>query len=333
MHIDFSKVFSGKRVLVSGGAGFIGSHLALRLVELGADVTIVDILDPDSGANLFNIAGIEKQARLIIADMNDLSKVGSALQGQDFLFQLAGQVSHISSMQDPLKDIESNAISQLKVLEFCRLHTSDIRVVFAGTRQVYGRPRTLPVNEEHPLAPADYNGVSKLAGDLYHIVCNQAYGLWTTVLRLTNVYGPHMRVKDSRQTFIGWWIRQLLEEKELEIFGDGQQLRDLNYVDDVVEAMLLCAANPSAKGQIYNLGNEPIRLLDLARLMIEINGRGAYRLTPFPLERQRIDIGDYYGDYSKIHSELGWQPAVPLQDGLERTLAFYRQHNRRYWQS
>ncbi|HVN14778.1 MAG TPA: NAD-dependent epimerase/dehydratase family protein [Anaerolineales bacterium] len=330
MNANFDGIFSGKRALVTGGLGFIGSHLARRLVHLGADVSIVDNLDPSTGANRFNIAGIEERVHLTIADVNDRKQMAALLEGQHFLFRLAAQTSHVGSLRHPMKDVEANAVAQLSILEFCRKHNPEIRIVFAGTRQVYGRPQRLPVSEDHPLAPVDYNGVSKLAGDLYHVVSHQIYGLWTTVLRLTNVYGPHMRIKDARQMFVGWWFHQMLDGGELQVYGDGQQVRDLNYVGDVVDAFLLCAAHPSAQGQVYNLGAEPIRLLDLARLMIEINGSGTYKLVPFPEERERIDIGDYYGDFSKIRAQLNWQPTIPLHKGIEQTLDFYRRYREHY---
>lgn len=323
-------MFEGKRVLITGGMGFIGSHLARRLVDLGADVTIADIQDPHSGANRHNIAEIESRVNLVIADVTDETGLPSWLHGQDFLFGLAGQTSHLGSMQDPMQDLKVNTFAQVAILEWCRKHNPAIRAVFAGTRQVYGRPNSHPVNEAHPANPTDFNGISKLAGDLYHVVCHQVYGLWTCVLRLTNVYGPHMRIKDARQTFLGWWLRQLLDGQELTIFGDGSQIRDLNYVADVVEALLLCVARPAAQGQIYNLGGEPTRLLDLARLMVKVNGGGGYKLTPFPEERRMIDIGDYSGDYSKIRRELGWQPVIPFEEGIERALKFYRLHRDHY---
>lgn len=331
MTVDVASAFFGKRVLVTGGLGFIGSNLARRLVELGAEVSLVDLLDPGSGGSRFNIAGIEERVEVNEADIGDETKMSDLVRGRDYLFNLAGQTSHLGSMQDPLKDLEANAVGQFKLLEVCRKQNPRVKIVYSGTRQVYGRPKYLPVDESHPAAPLDYNGVSKRAGEMYHLVAHRIYGVWTTVLRMTNVYGPRMRVKDDRQTFIGWWFRQLLEGEELKVFGDGRQVRDLNYVDDVVEALLLCAVHPSAEGQIYNLGGEPIPLLDLARLMIEVNGGGSYSLTPFPAGRKRIDIGDYFGDYTKILTALGWQPRVPLRTGIERTLDFYRRHKEHYW--
>jgi len=329
---DMAATFSGKRTLITGGLGFIGSNLARRLVELGAEVLLVDSLIPDYGGNLFNITGVEKQVRVNIADVRDEHGMDYLVRSQDIIFNLAGQVSHLDSMRDPYTDLEINCRAQLSILEACRKHNPGVKIVYAGTRQIYGRPQYLPVDEQHPLEPADINGVNKLAGEWYHIVYHRVHGLRTVSLRMTNTYGPRMRVKDARQTFIGWWLRQVVEGQELQIFGDGRQLRDFNYVDDVVEALLLAAADPAAEGQVYNLGGDvPINLLDLAELLIEINGGGSYRIVPFPADRKRIDIGDYHGDYTKIRAQLGWLPTVPLREGLERTVAFYHRYREHYW--
>ncbi len=328
--MDIAAAYFRQKVLITGGAGFIGSNLAHKLTALGADVTIVDNLDRDSGANLFNLNGIEKTVRLIQADINDERQMAHAVRGQKFMFNLAGQTSHVGSMQDPFKDLNVNSVGQLRLLEVCRQNNPEISIVFAGTRQVYGRPNYLPVDENHLLTPLDNNGVSKRAGEMYHIVYNRVHGMTTCVLRMTNVYGPRMRIKDDLLTFIGWWFHQLLEGKDIQIFGDGRQIRDINYVDDVIHAMLLCAAHPSANGKIYNLGGAPISLLDLARLMIQVNGSGRYSLVPFPENRKRIDIGDYYGDYSRIQKDAGWQPQVELETGISNLLAFYRMYKEHY---
>ena len=328
---DHHAFFRDKHVLITGGLGFIGSNLAHRLVSLGADVLIVDSLIPEYGGNVFNVHGLEEQLRVNIADVRDEHGLRYLVQGQDVIFNLAGQVSHTDSMIDPYTDLEINARSQLSLLEACRHGNPAAKVVFASTRQIYGRPEYLPVDERHPLQPADVNGINKLAGEWYHMVYHQVYGLRTVSLRLTNTYGPRMRIRDARQTFIGWWFRQLLEGQTLGIFGDGLQVRDFNYVDDVIEALLMVAFHEVADGQIYNLGSDdPINLLNLARLMIEVNGGGQYELRPFPDDRKRIDIGDYYGDYRRIRSKLGWRPLVGLRDGLTRTMDYFRANLEHY---
>jgi UDP-glucose 4-epimerase len=328
---DFRPHYEAKNALITGGLGFIGSNLAHRLVGLGAKVLLVDSLIPEDGGNLFNIEGIRDQVQINIADVRDEYGLRYLLKGQDYIFNLAGQVSHTDSMIDPYTDLEINARSQLSILEACRHGNVNANIIFASTRQIYGKPEYLPVDERHPLQPVDINGINKLAGEWYHIVYHNVYGLKTVSLRLTNTYGPRMRVKDARQTFVGWWLRQMVEGKPLQIFGDGLQVRDFNYVDDVVDAMLLVGFNEVANGQIYNLGgDDPINLKDLAEVMIDVYGRGRYEFVPFPDERKRIDIGDFYGDYRKIRSKLGWRPRASLREGLARTLAYYDQHLAQY---
>ncbi len=320
--------YAGKQVLITGGLGFIGSTLARRLADAGAKIILVDSLIPEYGGNLFNIAGYEERVTVNIADVRDEYSMDYLLRGQDILFNLAGQTSHLDSMRNPYIDLEINVRSQLSILEACRKYNPGIKIVYASTRQFYGKPDYLPVNEQHPLHPTDVNGINKLAGEWYHIVYNNVYGLRATSLRLTNTYGPRMRVKDARQTFLGIWLKLALTNEPILIYGDGLQLRDFNYVDDVVEAMLIAALNPHADGQVYNLGSVelPISFLDLAQLLININGSGEYRQIPFPPDLKTIDIGDYYADFTKIRKELGWVPKVSLAEGLSRSLDYYRVH-------
>lgn len=329
---DFNKTFDGARVLITGGLGFIGSTLAHRLVALGAHVTLVDSLIPIYGGNLRNIAAITEQVRVNIADVRDEYSMDYLVQGQDYLFNLAGQSSHMDSMRDPYTDLDINCRAQLSMLEACRKHNPQLKVVYTSTRQIYGKPDYLPVDERHLLHPTDVNGVNKMAGEWYHIVYNNVYGIRACALRLTNTIGPRMRVKDARQTFLGIWVKQLIENQPIQVWGDGMQIRDFNYVDDCVEALLLSAAAPAANGQIFNLGSdETINLRDLAALLIEINGGGSFEIIPFPADRKPIDIGDYYADYRLIQGRLGWRPKVSLREGLRRTLEFYRAEKEHYW--
>jgi UDP-glucose 4-epimerase len=255
------------------------------------------------------------------------------VQGQDYLFNLAGQVSHLDSMKDPFTDLEINCRSQLSILESCRYNNPEVKVIFASTRQIYGMPDYLPVDERHLVHPTDVNGINKMAGEWYHIVYNNVYGVRAVSLRLTNTYGPRMRVRDARQTFLGLWLRLAVEGKELTVYGDGRQVRDFNYVDDVVDALLRAGVDEQANGQVYNLGgDEPLGLLRLAQLLVELAGKGSYRLVPWPDNRKRIDIGDYYGDYRKIHSKLGWRPCISLKEGLRRALCYYEEHGCHYWE-
>jgi UDP-glucose 4-epimerase len=316
--------FAGKNVLITGGLGFIGSNLARTLADLGSRVTVVDSLIPEYGGNLFNLKGYEIQIRINIADIRDEFSMAYLVQGQDYVFNLAGQTSHLDSMKNPFVDLDINCRSQLFILEACRKHNPGVRVVYASTRQIYGRPDFLPVHEGHLLHPTDVNGINKMAGEWYHILYSNVYGIRTCALRLTNTYGPRMRVKDARQTFLGIWIRNLVEGSPIEVWGDGLQVRDFNYVDDVTDAMLMAALSEQSAGQVYNLGSpERYNLKDLAALMIRVHGKGEFAVIPFPEDRKPIDIGDYYADYSKIRNALHWSPRVSLEQGLSRTLQYY----------
>lgn len=322
--------FRGRRVLITGGLGFIGSNLARRLVGGGAEVTLVDSLNPDYGGNFANLTGIEDRVRVNISDVRDHHSMKVLIQGQDYLFNLAGQTSHMDSMRDPETDLEINCRAQLSILEACRHHNPDIRIVFASTRQMYGKPDYLPVDEKHLLRPVDVNGINKMAGEWYHILYNNVYGIRACALRLTNTIGPCMRVKDARQTFLGIWVRLLVEGKPFEVWG-GEQLRDFNYVEDAVDAFLLAATHEDAYGHAFNLGaTPPISLLDTAKLLVEAAGQGEYVIKQFPADRKKIDIGDYYSDFSLIRDRLGWEPRTPLLDALRQTVDYYRQHLANY---
>jgi UDP-glucose 4-epimerase len=324
--------FADAHVLITGGLGFVGANLARRLIDLGAQVTLVDSLIPEYGGNLYNIHGVEGRLRVNIADVRDEYSMNYLVQGKHYLFNLAGQTSHMDSMRDPYTDLEINCRAQLAILEACRKHNAAIKVVYASTRQIYGKPDYLPVDERHLLHPTDVNGVNKMAGEWYHILYNNVYGVRACALRLTNTYGPRMRVKDARQTFLGIWIKNLLDGQPIQVWGDGLQIRDFTYVDDCVEALLLAASTPSAHGQIFNLGSdETINLRDLAAMVVEIGGGGGYEIIPYPADRKPIDIGDYYGDYRLIQGRLGWRPRTPLREGLARTIAFYRENRAHYW--
>jgi len=327
---NFRRVFSGKRVLITGGLGFIGSNLARTLVAFGARVSVVDSLVPEYGGNRRNLAGLAQKVRVHIADVRDWPRLPSLVRGQDFLFNLAGQTSHMDSMSDPQTDLDINCRAQLAMLEACRRHNPAIRIVFASTRQIYGRPDYLPVDETHPLRPVDVNGINKLAGESFHLLYSRVHGIAATALRLTNTIGPRMRIKDARQTFVGVWIRRLVEGQSFEVWG-GAQLRDFTYVDDAVEAFLLAAARPEAIGQVFNLGGPPaITLHELAELLLHINGSGVFRVREFPADRRKIDIGDYYADDRLIARKLGWKPRTDLRTALTRTLEFYRKELRHY---
>ena len=327
----YDAAYRGKRVLITGGLGFIGSTLAIRLAELGADVLLVDSLIDDYGGNLFNIHDIKDRVRVNIADVRDEHGMDYLVRGQDYIFNLAGQVSHIDSMRDPYTDLDINCRAQVSLLEACRKNNPQVKLVYASTTQIYGAPTVVPVIETHPRAPIDVNGINTMAGEWYHILYNNIYGIRACSLRLTRTYGPRMLVKHNRQTALGWFIRQVLDDEEVQLF-DGHQVRDYTYVDDAVDAFLLAGASDAANGEIFNLGGtEPVSLKDLVANLVRLAGSGRYRVVPFPEERRRIDIGDFYTDYSKITHALGWRPTIGLEEGLRRTVEYYKKHRERYW--
>jgi UDP-glucose 4-epimerase len=328
---DYQSYYGGRKVMVTGGVGFIGSNLARRLVDLGADILLVDSLIDDYGGNLFNLSGIEDRVRLNIADVRQQSTMNYLVRGRDVIFNLAGQVSHIDSMRDPYTDLEINCRSQLSILEACRTMNPRAKVVFAGTRQVYGKPDFLPVTERHLVHPTDVNGINKAAGEYYHLVYNNVFGIRACSLRLTNVYGPRQLIKHNRQGFIGWFIRQAILGEEITVYGDGSQLRDFVYVDDAADAFLRAGASDACNGEVFNVGGlEPTSHRELVALLIELAGSGSVRYVEWPPEKKAIDIGSFYADSAKLRSRVGWEPGVELRDGFRRTIDYYRQHLSRY---
>ena len=322
VHADF---YEGRRILVTGGLGFIGSSIVMALANLGAHVTVVDALIAEYGGNLRNLEGIGTgRVRVNMSDVRNRSTLPYLVRNVDVLFNLAGQTSHMDSMADPETDLDINARAQLSILETCRQHNPGVRIVFASTRQIYGRPLYLPVDERHPLQPVDVNGINKLAGEGYHILYNDVYGIRASVLRLTNTIGPRMRIKDARQTFVGVWIRQLISGEPFEVWG-GEQLRDFTYVDDAVDAFLLAGARDESYGRVFNVGGTPpASLRELAQLMVDINGGGSFAVREFPEERKKIDIGDFYADDRLLRETLGWEHRTTLANAVEETLDYYR---------
>lgn len=321
-----SNQWRGRNVLITGGAGFIGSTLAIRLCELGANVTVIDCLIPEYGGNLFNLSSYLERISVRIADIREAAVLPSLLRDTTNLFSLAGQTSHMDSMTEPHIDLSINCSAQLNLLEMCRHYNQDIRIVYASTRQIYGRPSYLPVDECHPISPVDINGIHKVTAESYYKLYGEVYGIRSCSLRLTNTIGPRMRIKDSRQTFVGAWVRMLLENKPIDVWG-GDQLRDFNDVEDVVDALLIAATTDEAIGGVYNLGSdEVLSLRELAELMISINGNGEYAIRSYPEHRKVIDIGDYYSSFAKFRTLTGWSPTRGLHHTLKRTLDYYQEN-------
>jgi len=327
----YREFYRGRRVMITGGLGFIGSNLARQLVLLGADVLLVDSLIPDYGGNRFNIDGIADRVTVNIADVRQQSTMNYLVKDRAVIFNLAGQVSHIDSMRDPYTDLEINCRSQLTILEACRYHNPGVKVVFAGTRQVYGKPDSLPVTETHLVRPTDVNGINKAAGEYYHLVYNNVFGIRACSLRLTNVFGPRQLIKHNRQGFIAWFIRLAIENQTIPIYGDGSQRRDFVYVDDAADAFLRAGANDACNGEVFNVGgSEPISHRELTGLLVELAGSGHVQYIDWPSDKKAIDIGSFYADSSKFARATGWAPTVNLRDGLTRALAFYRLHLDQY---
>ena len=324
--------YRGEKVLVTGGLGFIGSNVAIRLVESGATVTIVDSMHPTCGANYFNVEPIKKDVEVIEGDSCNLELMSKLVRGKRFIFNLAGHVSHIESMQEPFEDLQMNAVAPLTVLEACRHENRDARIVYSGTRQAYGRPEALPVVETQLLKPVDVNGVSKMAGEWFHMVYHQAHGIHAVSLRLINTYGPRQLVKHPRQGFVGWFIKQAIEKEEIQVFGDGQQLRSFNFIDDVVDALLLAGSDDRLNGDYFNLaGVQPVSLEEFVKILLKAAGGGSYRIVPFPPEKKVIDIGSVYSSAAKFNAVTGWNARVRIEEGLPPTLEYYRRNRAHYW--
>jgi nucleoside-diphosphate-sugar epimerase len=323
--------YYGKKVLITGGLGFIGSSLAIELVEKGAKITIIDALLEGYGGNIYNIKPVEKRVKFINADIRNEKKIDSLVRGQEIIFNLAGTLSHIDSMTDPMTDLDINCRAQLSLLESVRKYDSKAKIIFAGTRNQYGKAKYLPVDENHPQEPTDINGINSIAAEKYHLMYTNVYSIPTVSLRMTNTYGPRHQMKHPRQGVLNWFIRQVIEGEKVRLFGDGRQVRDVNYVDDVVEALLMAGQSEKGWGEAYNLGGNAVSLEDFVKMVIRVFGKGSYQTVNFPSERKKIEIGDYRADYSKMTKTYGWKPKVNLEEGIEKTIRYYMENRRYYW--
>jgi UDP-glucose 4-epimerase len=328
---NMGDIFNNSKVLITGGAGFIGSNLAIKLVDLGARVEIFDSLIPEQGGNLHNLDGINEKIKFTKADIRDEKKITQSVKDKDFLFNLAAYTSHEGSMKDPFTDFDINCRGNLILLEACRKNNPNIKIIYTGTRGQYGRIIYTPVDEKHPINPVDANGISKMASEMYHFLFHNVYGLKVTSLRLTNTYGPRHLMMHGKLGFVNWFIRLAMDGEKIKVF-DGSQIRDLNFIDDVVKALIIVAVNEKTNGEIFNLGSgKPISILDLTKLIIKIVGNGNYEQISYPRERKKIEIGDYIANISKIKNSVGWRPETSLKEGLKKTIEFYRLNKKNYW--
>jgi UDP-glucose 4-epimerase len=324
--------FRGTRALVTGGCGFIGSNIVHALDALGCEVTVIDSLEPDQGGNMFNLCGLEGKVDVRVSDIRDAAAVADAVRGRDFVFNTAAIVSHLNSLESPFEDVDVNVRGTLVLLEGIRQHAPEATVIHASTRSVYGVIKSTPVSEDHPMLPPEVNSANKAVADLYHYAYYVAHGMNTISMRLTNTFGPRALAAHHRQGFMNWFIRLAVEGGTFRLYGDGSQVRDLDYIDDTVRAMLLAAITPGLAGEALNIGSgTPVSLKEIAEALIEISGHGRLEYVPFPDDAKRIEIGDYVADTTKIRERLGWQPQVSMREGLKRSVGYYRAYKEHYW--
>lgn len=329
--METKKFYRNKQILITGGLGFIGSNLAIKLVELGAKVTIVDALIPNLGGNKFNIFPIKDKVTTVIGDLRNERVTGRLVADKEIIFNLAGTLSHIDSMNNPILDLDINCRAQLCLLEACKNGNRDVKIIFAGTRNQYGKALYLPVDEKHVQEPTDINGINAIAAEKYHLLYFRVYGIDTVSVRMSNTFGPRHQMKHSRQGVLNWFIRMLLEKQTVELYGNGSQIRDVNYVEDVVSALIICAQSKKATGEVYNLGGNSLTLKEFVEKTIEILGYGKFKIVPFPKERKTIEIGNYVADIKKISNEVGWHPMVSTDEGILQTIEYYKKFKKHYW--
>jgi len=330
--MSLRQTFEGKRVLITGGMGFVGSNLALSLVELGADVTLVDSMMPDHGGNLFNIEPIREQVTVNFSDVRDAHIMNYLIEGKDYIFHLAGQVDHIISMTDPFPDIDINIKGTAVVMEACKHYAPDARVIYTGTRGQYGPAVSLPVPEDAPTYPKGLHEISNLTAEKIIQMYHNAHNIRSTLLRLTNIYGPRAQMKHPRYGVVNWFVRLAVDDETIRVFGDGKILRDFLYVEDCINAMLTCAACDAAYGEVINIATGvPVNFIELADTLIGAAGSGRWEFAPFSAERKAQEPGDFYADIRKLQNLTGWQPKTSLFDGLKQTVDYYRAHKAYYW--
>ena len=322
----------GAKVMITGGLGFVGSNLALRLVDLGAIVTLVDSMLPLYGGNLFNIDPIKDQVCINFSDVRDRASMNHLVKGQDYIFHLAGQVSHVDSVIDPFTDVDININGTLSVLEACREFNPGARIVFTGTRGQYGPSVKLPVDERAQTNAKGIYAISNLSAEKIILMYHEVHHLPGICLRITNTYGPRHQMKHNRYGVVNWFIRLALDDQAIPIMGDGRILRDFLYVDDLVDVLVLAASSEKAYGQLFNVGTGiPVDFRTLGDTIVRLAGSGHCEFVPFSEERKQLEPGHYYADIGKIKNLLGWQPKISLDEGLQRTLEYYHNYREYYW--
>lgn len=330
--IDINSAYKDKNILITGGLGFIGSSLAIRLVELGAQVTLLDAMIPDYGGNLFNIDTIKERVTVNFSNITDVSSMHYLVREKDYIFHCAGQVCHIMSLDDPFPDIEYNIKGTAILMEACKKNNQKVKVVKTGTRGQYGPAISLPVSEDAPTNPKGIYEISNLTAEKIMKVYNDIHGIQTVMLRLTNIYGPRSQMKHSRFGVVNWFIRQAIDNQTIKVFGDGKILRDFLYIDDCVDAILMSAISEKAVGEILNVGvDKPTNFLDSVRLILEIAKAGTWEFAEFSPERKVQEPGDFYSNINKIKNLVSWEPKISLEEGLKKTIDYYRLYKKYYW--
>lgn len=329
---NLESTYHGKKILITGGLGFLGSNLANRLVELGSKVTLLDSFLPLHGANLFNVRKIARKVRMVKGDIRNASLMKRLVKGQDIIFNIAAQTSHTDSIERPFLDVDINARGQINLLESCRKFAPETRVVYCSSRAVYGSAPVRRVSEKCPPNPMDIYAVNKLAGEHYHQIYSRVHNLKTVVLRVSNGYGPRAQMKQPSFGILNWFIRLAVDDSDIKIFGDGNQVRDYLHVDDISSAFLIAGARVFAGCPVYNVGTgRGIRLIEIVKKIVRIAGKGRIVHVPWPAKNKKIDVGDFIADVTKIKRDLDWTDSVPLDQGLQKTITYYQKHKSHYW--
>ncbi|MEM3071180.1 MAG: GDP-mannose 4,6-dehydratase [Candidatus Anstonellales archaeon] len=327
---SFADFYRGKRILITGGLGFIGSNLSIRLCQFGSKVHILNKKPTNPSQAAFNIEPVKNQVIVTYSDTNDFQTLDECVQEKDIIFHLAGRGSHVDSILDPIGDASANALSALYLLKSIIKKEKKPKIIYSGTRGQYGNAKTLPVNEDHPKQPVDINGINKQAAEDYLLLYSRIGAIRACSLRMGNIYGPRMQMQNPNQGFISWFIRLAIDNKCLNVFGSGSQRRDFTYIDDLIDALLLCGMSDSTDSEAYNVGGDVYSVLEVAKLIVEVAGSGSVSITPYAEGHKKVEVGDFVPDVSKIN-KLGWKPKTPFKEGLKMTIDYYRKYKEFYW--